>query len=509
VVVHDARVTSLPLSTVVATSAAVAATRSRKEKTAQLAAVLSATTVTEAALVVSLLAGDLRQGRVGIGWATLGRLEHDAAAESTLTVTDVDTTVDSVAAMTGPGSTRRRADILRELYDRATAAEADFLKRLMLGELRQGANEGLVIEGLAKASGIKATVVRRALMLSGDLGIVAEAALGGGTEALAAIRLEVGRPLRPMLASTAVDVAEAVDALGSVSVEWKLDGARIQVHRSGTDVGIWTRNLNEITDRIPGVVDIVRSFQCEDIVLDGEVLGFADDQEPQAFQDTMSSFGASTRETRELRPFFFDILHLDGTDLVDQPLAVRRRMLEGICGPHTVPGVSTEDPVEAEAVLRTALDRGHEGVMVKARQSRYEAGRRGKTWRKVKPVHTLDLVVLAAEWGHGRRQGWLSNLHLGARGADGEFVMVGKTFKGLTDQLLEWQTAQFLQRRIDEDGITVRVEPDMVVEVALDGVQSSTRYRGGVALRFARVKQYRPDKRPDEADTIAAVQALL
>jgi DNA ligase-1 len=349
-------------------------------------------------------------------------------------------------------------------------------------------------------------------MLSGDLGLVAETAMGQGAEGLEAIGLELGRPMRPMLASTAGDVAEAIDALGRASVEWKLDGARIQVHRRGDSVDIWTRNLNEITGRLPGIAAVVRSFPADELVLDGEVLGFFeddDDEAPQAFQDTMSSLGASTRQATGLRPFFFDVLHHDGVDLVDQPLVERRARLETVCGDDAVPGTITDDAATAQDVLDTALAAGHEGVLVKAADSTYEAGRRGKTWRKVKPVHTLDLVVLGAEWGHGRRQGWLSNLHLGARGPGGTFVMVGKTFKGLTDELLAWQTQAFLAREVRREGITVHIRPEIVVEIALDGVQRSSRYPGGVALRFARVKGYRLDKPVSEADTIETVQAML
>ncbi len=505
----DAGVTSLALREVVATSAAVAATRSRKEKTEHLAALLRRTRPEEAALVVSLLAGDLRQGRIGVGWSTLGGLDHELSVVASLTVRDVDDAMDRVAATTGDGSAAARGAILRSLYDRATPAEADFLKRLMLGELRQGANEGLVVEGVSKAAGIKAATVRRALMLSGDLGEVTRVAMSDGAEALGAIGLRLGRPVRPMLASTAADVAEAIGDLGLASVEWKLDGARIQVHRDGDQVRVWTRNLNEITERVPGVAAVIRSLPCDQVVLDGEVLGFSEDEAPQAFQDTMSSFGASTREASGLRPLFFDIMHLDGRDLIDEPLSVRRPLLETLCADHAIPGVITDAPDQAVEVLNRALSNGHEGAMVKAADGVYEAGRRGKGWRKVKPVHTLDLVVLAAEWGHGRRQGWLSNLHLGARGPDDTFVMVGKTFKGLTDKLLEWQTAAFLERKTSEEAITVHIQPDMVVEIAIDGVQTSTRYPGGVALRFARVKRYRPDKTSAQADTIETVRAML
>ena len=500
--------TSLPLATLVEASAAVAATRSRKEKTAALAELIRASASEEVALVVSLIAGDPRQGRIGVGWSTVAAVNAPPAAQATLGVADIDTLLDEVSLTTGEGSAAARQELLGAVFAAATDDEADFLRRLLLGELRQGANEGLVVEGVAKATGVKAATVRRALMLSGDLGLVAETAVAGGSDALQAIRLELGRPLRPMLASTSPTVADAVDDLGRASVEWKLDGARIQVHRRGDAVAIWTRNLNEITGRLPGVVAAVRALPADALVLDGEVLGFAEDEAPLAFQDTMSDLGADDADTSGLRPFFFDILHRDGADLVDEALHVRRTHLDDVCGPLAIPGAITDDPDAGEAILVEALDAGHEGVLVKSAESTYEAGRRGKTWRKVKPVHTLDLVVLAAEWGHGRRTGWLSNLHLGARDPDGGWVMVGKTFKGLTDDLLRWQTDAFLARETSRSGITVHVRPELVVEIALDGVQASTKYPGGVALRFARVKGYRGDKDPAEADTIDAVRAM-
>ena len=500
--------TSLPLARVVDTSARVGATRSRKEKTAALAELLVMADADEVALVVSLIAGEPRQGRVGIGWSTLSSVDVTTAADATLTVADIDALLDQIAATTGEGSAAARHDLLATTLEAATEPEADFIRRLLLGELRQGANEGLVVEGVAKATGIKGAVVRRALMLSGDLGLVTETAVRSGADGLAAVGLQLGRPMRPMLASTSASASDAIADLGTASVEWKLDGARIQVHRRGDAVAIWTRNLNEITGRLPGVVQAVRALPAESLVLDGEVLGFAEDEAPMAFQDTMSDFGADEADTSGLRPFFFDLLHRDGTDLIDEPLADRRRHLEEVCGPLSIPGRITDDAALAESVLEEALAAGHEGVMVKSADSTYEAGRRGKTWRKVKPVHTLDLVVLAAEWGHGRRTGWLSNLHLGARDPDGGWVMVGKTFKGLTDDLLRWQTEAFLEREVGRSGITVEVRPELVVEIALDGVQTSTKYPGGVALRFARVKGYRPDKDPADADTIDAVRAM-
>jgi len=346
-------------------------------------------------------------------------------------------------------------------------------------------------------------------MLAGSLSAAAFAALTGGAAALRSIHLSVLQPVLPMLASTAPSVAEAIDACGRSSIEWKLDGARIQVHRRRDLVKIYTRNLNDITERLPDVVRAAHEVAADEFILDGEVLGFFDDDRPHAFQDTISSFSNETSiERPALVPFFFDCLHIDGHDLLDRPLHERLAVIDRIAAPRSVPRIVTDDRDEAQRFFDATIAAGHEGVMVKSINSTYDAGRRGQVWRKVKPVHTLDLVVLAAEWGHGRRQGWLSNLHLGACGADG-FVMVGKTFKGLTDALLEWQTTTLLAREARRDGIVVYVRPELVVEIALDGVQSSKRYAGGVALRFARVRRYRPDKTTDDADTIDAVRALL
>lgn len=498
---------SLPLAALAATSADVAATTKRIAKVDALARLFQGVDPDEAPLVVGYLAGAPPQGRVGIGWASLRDLPAARAARPTLTVADVDAAITDVAALSGPGSASDRQRVLTQLILRATSDEAAFVMHLLLGDLRQGANEGLVLEAIAKAANVPPAKVRRALMLSGDLGLTARVALGSGVTAVEAIGLEIMRPLRPMLASTASDVAEAVEALGMVSVEWKLDGARIQAHKSGDRVRIWTRNLNEVGERLPTVVETVRGLDAQELVLDGEVLGIGGDSRPRAFQDSMSDFG-SDDAAPDLVPFFFDLLHVDGADLVDSPLAQRLPVLTQLAGRHKVPGTTTSDVVAAEALLADALAHGHEGVVIKALDAPYAAGRRGKAWRKVKPVHTLDLVVLAVEWGHGRRQGWLSNLHLGARSRDGGFVMVGKTFKGLTDELLRWQTERFLALKTHQEGIVVHVRPEQVVEVAVDGVQTSTRYPGGVALRFARVRRYRPDRDANTADTIETVRSL-
>jgi DNA ligase-1 len=362
---------------------------------------------------------------------------------------------------------------------------------------------------------LPASAVRRAAMLSGDLRATAAVALSEGEGGLASVGPAVLRPLLPMLASTAASVGEALDATGAASVEWKLDGARIQVHRSGDEIRVFTRNLNDVTGRLPAIVEAVSALPLRSLILDGEAIALGDDGRPRVFQDTMSRFGTELEDRAAssdvpLAGFYFDIMHVDGRDLIDEPLRVRRDALVDAVGELRVPSIETSDPAAAEAFLAGAIAAGHEGVMVKALDSRYEAGRRGASWRKVKPVRTLDLIVLGAEWGHGRRHGWLSNLHLGARDpGDGPPVMVGKTFKGLTDELLTWQTAALLERETSRQGITVFVRPELVVEIALDGVQASTRYPGGVALRFARVKGYRADKGPEDADTIDAVRAML
>jgi DNA ligase-1 len=501
------------MADLVATSDAVASTRARSTKIAALAELLGRLAPDEIEAAVGFLTGQARQGRVGVGWATVFRLDVTPAVEPTLGIVDVDRAIDQILVTTGSGSAAGRDAILRALFGRATAAELDFVRRLLVGELRQGALAGLMGDAVARAASVPAPLVRRAAMLSGDLGHTAVVALTEGVAGLRGVGLEVGRGVLPMLAAGAPDVGTALADVGLASVEWKLDGARIQVHRFGDDVRIYTRNLNDITGRLPGVVEWARSLPVRAVVFDGEAIGVDDEARPRAFQDTMSSFGrdpaAVGGAAGSLDAFFFDALHVDGDDLIDRPLGERLEIVHALVGERRIPGLVTASPDEAAAILDGALAAGHEGVMVKALDSTYDAGRRGGSWRKVKPVRTLDLVVLAAEWGHGRRQGWLSNLHLGARGPDGTFVMVGKTFKGLTDATLEWQTKELAAREIGRDGITVYVRPELVVEIAVDGVQVSKRYPGGVALRFARVRRYRDDKTADAVDPIEAVQALL
>jgi DNA ligase 1 len=472
------------LADVVAASQAVAGTSSRSSKVATLAQLLRRLDPGEIPLVTGFLSGVPRQGRVGVGYSTIHGVEHATASEPSLTVRDLDEAVNDVRAATGGGSAARRRIVLEQLLARATDEEAGFIRRLFTGELRQGALAGIMIDAVAKAAGVPAESARRAYMLSGDLTRTAEIALTDGDDGLRNIGFELFRPVLPMLASTADTVVDALAGFERAAVEWKVDGIRIQIHRRDREVGVYTRNLNDVTDALAGTVDAVSRLRLEQAVLDGE------------------AYRGQT--------FLFDLLHADGDDLLDTPLEERSARLAALAPELKIPGIFTSDNEEAEQVLEDALAAGHEGVVVKDAASPYAAGRRGKAWRKVKPVRTYDLVVLGAEWGHGRRQGRLSNLHLGARDAStGEFVMVGKTFKGMTDELLEWQTQALLAREVERRGIAVFVRPELVVEIALDGVQASTRYPGGVALRFARVKRYRPDKRPEEADTLEALRALM
>jgi DNA ligase-1 len=509
------------LADVLAASAAVAATRSRTAKATAVAELLRAAAPAEVEPVTAWLAGEPRQGRLGLGWRTLTRTAHEPAAVPGLTVGTVDVALTELARTVGPGSAARRDALLAGLLRAATADEQRFLVRLLTGDLRQGALEGVALAAVATAADVPAAAVRRAFMLSGHLPETAAAALAGGVAALEVVRLQVGRPVRPMLASPAASLDAALADLGrEVTVEFKLDGARVQVHRDGDVVRVWTRTLREVTDGVPELVDRIRALPCDTAVLDGETLALDDDGRPRAFQDTMSRFGSGVGgETADagvlLSAFLFDVLHLDGRDLVDEPLTVRLDALAGLLADDAhaalrMPGVRRPTTEQAAEVLDGALSAGHEGLVVKALDAPYAAGRRGRTWQKVKPVHTLDLVVLGAEWGYGRRSGKLSNIHLGARDPDGgEPVMVGKTFKGMTDELLDWQTGTFPGLAREQPGWGVLLRPELVVEIALDGAQRSTRYPGGVALRFARVLRYRPDKSPADADPIDAVRALL
>ncbi|HWH94281.1 MAG TPA: ATP-dependent DNA ligase [Baekduia sp.] len=491
-----------------ATSLAVGQTRSRKRKAELLGAALRELDAGEVEPGVAYLSGELRQRKTGVGWKALQDLPAPAA-EPTLHVGDVDLALERIAALAGAGSQAARRDAVADLFARATAQEQAFLRALIGGELRQGALAGVMADAVAAATGIPRAAVDRATMLRGDARAVAEVALREGEEGLAQFRLEVGRPLGPMLASPSASLQEALERVGTGVVDWKLDGARIQVHRDGDDVAIYSRSLDDLTARLPEIVAAARAWPARRVVLDGEAISFRDDGRPEPFQVTSSRIASGAPG---VAPVLFDVLHLDGEDLLDAPLS---RRAEALAAAVPDPGrrvarVTTGELAAAQAHFDAALAAGHEGVVVKDLDAPYAAGRRGAGWLKVKPRHTLDLVVLAAEWGHGRRRGWLSNLHLGARAGDAadDFVMLGKTFKGLTDTMLTWQTEKLQSLAVAERGITVHVRPELVVEVAFDGVQTSPRYPGGVALRFARVLRYREDKTAAEADDLAAVLAL-
>jgi DNA ligase-1 len=496
------------LADVVAASSEVAGTNSRSRKIAILAELLRRLDTDEIPIAVGVLSGAPRQGRVGIGYSIAYGVERASAADPSLTVDEVDRAITAIQGTIGDGSLTLRRQILGDLFGRATEQESDFVRRLFTGELRQGALAGLMLDAISVAAGIPGEIVRRAVMLSGDLPGTAAIAMTSGEKGLRDVGFEIFRPILPMLASSAESVADALAGFGRASIEWKLDGIRIQIHRRDEDVRIYTRNLNDITQVLGGIADAVRRLPFRQAVLDGEAL-WMDEGGPGAFQETVSRIDLDA-PPEGVETFLFDLLHIDGDDLLDTPLQERATRLEAIAPQLKIPAVLTSDANEAQRVLEEALHAGHEGVVVKDAMSRYGAGRRGKAWRKVKPVRTYDLVVLGAEWGHGRRQGWLSNLHLGARlPGTGEFVMVGKCFKGLTDELLRWQTRALLERETERRGIAVLVRPELVVEIALDGVQASTRYPGGIALRFARVKRYRTDKKADEADTIDDLRGLL
>jgi DNA ligase-1 len=493
-----------------ATSAAVTATSARKAKVELLAAALRALTPEEVEAGAAYLTGELRQRQTGVGWATLRDLPPPAET-ATLTVAQVDRAVAEISQVAGAGSQARRRELVHRLFAAATAAEQELLRSLFGGELRQGAAAGVLTEAVAHAAQVPPATVRRALLLNGDLPVVARAALTGGAAALAGFTLRLGTPLAPMLAASAATPAEALAVTGVPAlVDAKLDGVRIQVHADGDQVAVFSRSLDVLTPRLPEVVAVVRALPVRRVVLDGELLALDDQGRPRPFQET--SGRAATRGTSpiHLTPYFFDLLHLDGADLLDAPLAERVEALAtAVPAAHQVSRTTATTADEVAAALTTAIAAGQEGVVVKSLTAPYDVGRRGSAWVKVKPRHTLDLVVLAVEWGHGRRRGWLSNLHLGARDpATGGFVMLGKTFKGLTDELLRWQTERFQELAVERDEWLVRVRPEQVVEVAFDGVQASTRYPGGVTLRFARVVRYRHDKTAAEADTIDAVRAI-
>jgi len=554
----------------VRTSDAVAASPGRRAKVAEIAALLRRAAPAEVPVAVAFLAGELRQRQIGVGYAALGDLLGAGGAPDTavvtatpaLTLAETDAVFAAVGAITGPGSQADRRGLLAGLFTRATPDERSFLVRLLAGDLRQGALDGLMVEAVASAAGVPTEEVRRAYLLGGSLPAVAGVGVGAGaggagpptaavrraiglgvrvaggaaaarpdsdpvaaSAALGSVGLEVGRPLRPMLAASAPSVASAFERLSPAAAEWKIDGIRIQVHRRGGEVRVFTRTLDDITRRVPEITEAVLALGARSLVLDGEVAALRADGRPQPFQVTAGRVGSQLDVHRQradvpLTPFFFDLLHLDGRDLIDVPASERSALMTAVVGSDLlVPRLVTGDVAAAEAFFSDTVARGHEGVVVKSLDAPYTAGRRGGDWIKVKPRHTLDLIVLAAEWGHGRRRGWLSNLHLGARDpATGSLIMLGKTFKGLTDQILSWQTERLLELADPVEGRpagdrqaahgVLRVRPELVVEIAFDGVQASSRYPGGLALRFARVVRYRPDKDAAEADSIDAVRAL-
>lgn len=502
----------------VRTSTAVAETAGRLEKVSKLSALVARLQPDEIPIAIGFFIGWPRQGRLGAGWSAVSSASAvEAAKEPSLELSDVDRAFDELQAARGRNSAAERRRLLNDLFARATAEEQRFLIALVTGEVRQGALEGVLLEAVAKAAGVPSDRVRRAVMLAGDLGTVARAVLTEGEAALAQYQLELFRPVQPMLADSAPNVEEALKENGGTAlIEWKLDGARVQVHKRADRVAVYTRSLNDVTSAVPEIVDAVRSLEARELILDGEVIALTADERPHPFQVTMRRFGRrldvdALRAELPLKPFFFDLLLCDGEEVLDRPLAERLQKLDTLAPQNLlVPRVVTADTDAARRFEADALARGHEGVIVKSLTAPYAAGRRGAAWLKVKTARTLDLVVLAVEWGSGRRRGWLSNIHLGARDpATGGFVMLGKTFKGMTDEMLEWQTKEFLARETHRDGRVVYVRPEVVVEIAFNDVQRSPHYPGGMALRFARVKGYRPDKRASEADTVDSVRAFL
>jgi len=505
------------LSELAAVSERVASTGSRTEKIAALAECIKRLEPQEAELGVAFLSGQIRQRKLGIGPAALIEVASGRVASGpSLQLNDVDAVLERIASTSGAGSTAERKRLLADLLERATGAEQTFLRRLLFGELRQGALEGVMFDALARACELPVSAVRRAAMLAGGPAQIARTALTEGASGLDRVRLQVFHPVQPMLAQPAEDIGDAMAQLGKAALEWKLDGARVQVHKSGDDVRVYTRNLNEVTATVPEIVTAVAGLPAHTLILDGEALALRSDGTPQPFQVTMRRFGRklaidAARAELPLSVFFFDCLREGDVDLTGQQARDRLAALdEALPTGLIIPRLITDQPEQAEAFFRGALARGHEGVMAKSLTATYEAGSRGSAWLKVKQAHTLDLVVLAAEWGHGRRKGWLSNLHLGARDpANGAFVMLGKTFKGLTDAMLEWQTRKLLELEVSRDAYTVYVRPELVVEIAANEIQESPHYPAGMALRFARVKGYRTDKPAGEADTIDTVRALF
>ena len=503
------------LAQVVETSRRIAETTKRLEKTDLLTALLKQLNPEEVEISVAFLSGTTRQGRIGIGYATLRDGSSEAAESSSLEILEVDRALQELAAVAGPGSEQRKRELLKRILARATKPEQQFLTRLLIGELRQGALEGIMLDALAKASGIPAERIRRAAMMGGGGASIARAVLEKGEAGLSQFEIQLFRPVQPMLAQTAADVSDALEGLGEAALEYKFDGARVQAHKSGDQVIVYSRRSNDVSAAVPEIVESVRSLPGRDLILDGEVLSLDQQGRPHPFQVSMRRFGRKLNVDRvmdelPMTPFWFDLIYLNGAPLSDEPQRRRFDELVRLAPAATlVPHLFTSNREQAEDFLHGALERGHEGIMAKSRQAAYAAGARGQSWLKIKRARTLDLVVLAAEWGNGRREGWLSNLHLGARDTEkGGFAMLGKTFKGLTDEMLAWQTQEFLKLEIGRDNYTVYLEPKLVVEIAFNEIQISPRYESGLALRFARVKRYRPDKSASEADTFATVQKL-
>ena len=486
------------LQSLVSTSSQVASTSGRLAKIKLLADLLKQAGPDEIEIAIAYLSGSIRQAKVGVGWATLQTVQGNPAATGTIEIRDVDAVLDLVANTSGKGSAATKTKLLRDLFGRSTPPEQDFLVRLLTGELRQGALEGIMVEAVAKARELPVTDVRRAVMLAGSLGAVAKGDL-------ASFAVQLFRPIKPMLAQTATNVEEALEGASPLAFEYKFDGARIQVHKKDGAVRIFSRLMNEVTNTLPEVVEAVRGMSFKEGILDGEAIALTAEGRPLPFQETMRRFRGEVGAV----PFFFDILYLDGTSLLDQPYSTRAKILaEHVPESNRPARLVTADQQEAKAFFDRAIAAGHEGLVAKGLEAPYEAGRRGGAWIKIKQANTLDLVVLAAEWGHGRRHGWLSNLHLGARDPAGGFVMLGKTFKGMTDELLEWQTKRLQAIEVRREDHVVYVRPELVVEIAFNGLQDSSHYPGGLALRFARVVRYREDKKPEEADTIETVRKL-
>ncbi len=503
------------LARLVDTSGQIRNTSKRLEKVDLLAQLIRQLGADEIEIAVSFLAGSLRQGNIGVGYASIREAMAIPAQTALLEIVEVDRALSELAGVRGSGSERRRRDLLSGLFSRATDAEQRFLTGLLMGELRQGALEGIMLDGLAKATGVAASKIRRAAMMAGSLPAVARSLIEQGEAGLVPFTIQLFCPVQPMLAQTAEDAAQAIHDLGEAALEYKFDGARVQVHKSGDEVRVYSRRMNEVTGAVPEIVEVVRAMPPNDLILDGEVLSLDETGRPRPFQVTMRRFGRrldveTLRRELPLRPFWFDLLYADGSSLIDEEQKRRFAALTGITPPEDiVPHLVTANAMQAEDFLHGALERGHEGIMAKATGAAYAAGARGQSWLKVKKARTLDLVILAAEWGNGRRKGWLSNLHLGARDAvQGGFAMLGKTFKGLTDEILKWQTQELLKLEVARDSYTVYVEPKLVVEIAFNEIQVSPRYASGLALRFARVKRYRPDKAAAEADTFQTVQKL-